>query len=501
MANLPETEDFAAGTYQIETSDRVLGGPGGIANKQAEQLGNRTAWLKAALTKVLDGVTAVGKATRLATVRTLRFKGAVSGSGTYDGSADTEVTLTLADSGITAGTFSKVEFNVKGIAVSGSNPDTLAGAGITNAYTIQETDSRLDARVAGDWISDAGLEANNPEAPYFRQKSSGAILHLARRSHRHQFSDLDGLPTTAAGHGINNVYTRPETDTLLNQRAAADRILAAGVVAGNPNWPYFRFMNLDGSAGEIINLALASHAHSFASLTDKPTTLGGYGIQGVYTAAQVDGLLRSVLGGDSISAIGLQNGNAALPYMRASANGAVIPLALESHTHTFASIPGKPDSFQGYGIAGGTLTSSVVISTQGQGPGTPGLAVLNDNAGGVVNITLASTQTGVQILHTNGGSGISVVAANGNAPAPVAASVFLANGSACHTEANFMKPVAGQFVLLSGSAILPAGGTWAFSVTGYNGGGAALGGNAGVAAGGTAVGINGNSVGFAWRIQ
>lgn len=307
--------------------------------------------------------------------------------------------------------------------------------------------------------------------------------------------------TTLSAYGITNAYTKSQTDSFLALKVAADKILAAGFVAGITSRPYFREANPDGSEGAVVELALASHVHSFASLTDKPTTLGGYGIQGVYTSAQVDDLLRSVPGSDSISTVGLQNGNAARPYMRASAGGAVIPLALESHTHAFSSITNKPDNFQGYGIAGGTLTSPVVISTQAQGPGSAGLSLVNANAGGVCSFSMASTLSGVQILHTNGGSGISVASVVGNVPAPVAASAFLANGSACHTEASFMKPVSGQFVSLAGSAVLPAGGTWAYSVTGYNGGGAAVGGNAGVAAGGTVVGINTNSVGFAWRIQ
>ncbi|WP_221034255.1 hypothetical protein [Pseudomonas syringae] len=46
MADLPETPEYPSGIYQIETSDPVLGGPGGIANRQAEQLAARTAWLK-----------------------------------------------------------------------------------------------------------------------------------------------------------------------------------------------------------------------------------------------------------------------------------------------------------------------------------------------------------------------------------------------------------------------------------------------------------------------
>ncbi|OPE12322.1 phage tail protein, partial [Pseudomonas aeruginosa] len=34
MATLPESPEYASGIYQIETSDPVVGGPGGVSNKQ-----------------------------------------------------------------------------------------------------------------------------------------------------------------------------------------------------------------------------------------------------------------------------------------------------------------------------------------------------------------------------------------------------------------------------------------------------------------------------------
>ena len=46
MTNLTEKPEWIAGIYQLETSDPVLGGPNGIANRQARELGNRTQWLK-----------------------------------------------------------------------------------------------------------------------------------------------------------------------------------------------------------------------------------------------------------------------------------------------------------------------------------------------------------------------------------------------------------------------------------------------------------------------
>ena len=46
MANVTEQSLWEVGVYQIETSDPVIGGVNGIANRQALQLANRTLWLK-----------------------------------------------------------------------------------------------------------------------------------------------------------------------------------------------------------------------------------------------------------------------------------------------------------------------------------------------------------------------------------------------------------------------------------------------------------------------
>ena len=47
MADLTETPNtYAAGIYQIEQDDSVVGGPNGIANRQAKQLADRTNYLK-----------------------------------------------------------------------------------------------------------------------------------------------------------------------------------------------------------------------------------------------------------------------------------------------------------------------------------------------------------------------------------------------------------------------------------------------------------------------
>lgn len=59
MANLQETDVWVDGIYQLETTDPVMGGPDGIDNVQAKQLGSRTKYLKKgqdALKERVDGL-------------------------------------------------------------------------------------------------------------------------------------------------------------------------------------------------------------------------------------------------------------------------------------------------------------------------------------------------------------------------------------------------------------------------------------------------------------
>jgi len=56
-------------------------------------------------------------------------------SGDASGSGTTAITVTLANSGVTAGTYRSVSVDAKGRVTSGTNPTTLAGYGITDAMS------------------------------------------------------------------------------------------------------------------------------------------------------------------------------------------------------------------------------------------------------------------------------------------------------------------------------------------------------------------------------
>lgn len=56
--------------------------------------------------------------------------------------------LTLADSGVTAGTYKSVTVDAKGRVTTGTNPTTVAGYGLTDVYTKAEVDALLAAITA-----------------------------------------------------------------------------------------------------------------------------------------------------------------------------------------------------------------------------------------------------------------------------------------------------------------------------------------------------------------
>ncbi len=60
MADLPESQTYETGIYQLETTDPVVGGVNGISNTPAKQLANRTSWLKANVDQLLTDLAALG---------------------------------------------------------------------------------------------------------------------------------------------------------------------------------------------------------------------------------------------------------------------------------------------------------------------------------------------------------------------------------------------------------------------------------------------------------
>lgn len=95
--------------------------------------------LPASITGNADGNAAT--ASKLQTARTISLSGDVSGSTSFDGSVDKSITVTLSNSGVTAGTYPKVTVDAKGRVTSGTS---LSATDIPSLDMSKITTGNLD---------------------------------------------------------------------------------------------------------------------------------------------------------------------------------------------------------------------------------------------------------------------------------------------------------------------------------------------------------------------
>ena len=86
------------------------------------------------IANIKNGTTKVSKSTtadKLATAQTINVKGDITGSVSFDGSAAKDLTLTLPNTGVTAGTYSAVSVNAKGQVTAGAYMIEVGAEGAT----------------------------------------------------------------------------------------------------------------------------------------------------------------------------------------------------------------------------------------------------------------------------------------------------------------------------------------------------------------------------------
>lgn len=107
-----------------------------------------------------------GTATKLATPRTVSFSGAATGSYSYDGSGDSSCILTLANSGVAAGTYSStiqipsLTVNTKG-QITGVSQNDIRSASVTQTGVVQLVDDLVTNNATKALTAKQGVLLNN----------------------------------------------------------------------------------------------------------------------------------------------------------------------------------------------------------------------------------------------------------------------------------------------------------------------------------------------------
>lgn len=136
-----------AGTYAkvtVNAKGLVTGATGLVASDiPALDAGKITSGiLPAARGGTGNGIGQAATAVKLAAPRTIYLGGDASGSTTFDGSSNAGITVTLANSGVNAGSYPKVTVNAKGLVTGGSG---LTAADIPPLDASKITSGEMDA--------------------------------------------------------------------------------------------------------------------------------------------------------------------------------------------------------------------------------------------------------------------------------------------------------------------------------------------------------------------
>ncbi|MEX5531843.1 hypothetical protein [Pseudomonas syringae] len=211
------------------------------------------------------------------------------------GTTDLAFERLLGRSGVAAGDYTRVKVNKYGQVEEGSNPTTLSGNGISDAYTKAEADLRDLQRPLRDSITYVGLANNKPDAPYMRRESDGALVSLQPSL---------GFTPVQQGGGTGQLDNKVKIGWSNNGlKAMVD-------------------------ATDLGNIWYANNFNP-ATKADWGTTLASYKITDAYTKAEVyaksevDTRLSSKASADSVTNVGLANGDLTQPYMRRAADSVI----------------------------------------------------------------------------------------------------------------------------------------------------------------------------------
>jgi hypothetical protein len=284
---------------------------------------------------------AVESANKLTTARTIALTGDATGSTSFDGSANVNIAIALANSGVAAGTYTKVTVDAKGRVTTGASLEKADLPTITiedvNGLSAEfqkyvtlakhNTDyealnTKIDNKdslptqsgnsgkflttngTAASWVDvyteaeiDNKISALNTT---INGKASSSALSALETKVNTNTSSI-GTINTALGTKANSedVYTKTQTDNLLSAKATTAALnsaveeLEGDISTLNTNLgnkadksTVYTTSQIDTKVNDL-NTAIGKKATS-------ATTLAGYGITDAYTKTEVDAKVASV---------------------------------------------------------------------------------------------------------------------------------------------------------------------------------------------------------------
>ena len=391
---------------------------------------------------------AVESADKLTVPRNIAISGDGTGSTTFDGSQDVTISLALSDTAVTAGTYTKVTVDSKGRVTKGENiaitdvtglqdkissietsvsgkadkANSLAGYGITNAYTKTEVDGKVSDLTSQLGTANEAIEGLETSIESKADKSTTLAGYgitdaytastidgkLANKADASAVSELTSTvagkadsATSLAGYGIQDAYTKTEVDakvssvykykgSVANEAALPQEDQVIGDVYNvedtgmNVAWDGTKWDKLGSTVDLSAYMTTETANSTFATITtvngkaNKATSLSGYGIKDAYTKTEADtAFMNSAEVESAITAKGYATTAAMNAALSSKANSADVYTKTVADSTFLKEIPAeyitetelsteleayaeKATTLAGYGITDGLSTTSVI---------------------------------------------------------------------------------------------------------------------------------------------
>lgn len=284
---------------------------------------------------------AVESANKLTNARNIALKGDATGTTSFDGSTNVELAVALANSGVAAGTYTKVTVDAKGRVTTGS---TLAKADLPT-ITIEDIDGlnaefqkyvtlakhntdydRLDQKIndkdslptqsgnSGKFLTTNGTAASWADVyteaeidskistlnTAINGKASTSALSALETKVNTNTSSIGTINTTLAGKAdATDVYTKTEANNLLANKADVSVVNQAIEDAGRDIQTLNTSLKEKADKSTVyttsqIDTKISDLDTAIGKKATSATTLSGYGIADAYTKTEVDAKVASV---------------------------------------------------------------------------------------------------------------------------------------------------------------------------------------------------------------
>jgi len=337
-------------------------------------------------------------------------------SGDATGSGATSIAVTLASSGVTAGTYTKLTVDAKGRATVGAalsagdlpahnqawstittTPTTLAGYGITDAAALSHTQAwstitATPTTFAGYGLSDTSA---NLAAALTNETGSGAAVFGTAPT------IAGGSITALTSFGIRSSGTGAFDVTLANaENLTAARTLTLALGDTNRTLTLAGNATVSGTNSGDQTITLSGDATG-SGTSGVAVTLANSGVTaGTYTKLTVDAKGRVTVGA-SLSAGDLPAHNQAWSTITATpttlAGYGITDAAALSHTQAWSTITATPTTFAGYGISDTSANLAAALTNEtGSGAAVFGTAptIAGGSVTGLTSFGIRSSGTG-----------------------------------------------------------------------------------------------------------